>query len=69
MEYSGLALTSAYDASASATGNGTAMDSGGATTTFRCELIIGYAEAPTATPGTGFTQRAIGDSACAADTA
>jgi len=59
LEYSGLALSNAFDVSANATGNGTAMDSGGVTTTFGHELILGYAEAPSATPGTGFTQRAI----------
>jgi hypothetical protein len=59
MDYSGLALSSAFDASANATGTGTSMNSGGATTTFAHELVVGYAEAPNAMPGTGFTQRAV----------
>jgi len=55
-EYSGLALSDAFDVSANASGNGTAMASGPATTTVAHELILGYAEAPSATAGTGFTE-------------
>lgn len=59
MEYSGVALANAFDVHAEATGTGTAMDSGPATTTFGHELIVGYAEAPAATPGSAFTERAL----------
>jgi hypothetical protein len=59
MEYSGLALANAFDVSAQASGNGTALSSGPATTTAAHELVLGYAEAPSASPGIGFTQRAL----------
>jgi hypothetical protein len=56
LEYSGLALSNAFDVSANASGNGTAMASGTASTTAGHELILGYAEAASATAGTGFTE-------------
>jgi hypothetical protein len=59
MEYSGLALANALDVHAEASGTGTAMDSGLAMTTFGHELIVGYAEAPSGMPGTGFAQRSL----------
>jgi len=57
-EYSGLAPTNAFDAEADASGTGAAMSSGTATTAFGHELLLGYAEAPSATAGTNFTMRA-----------
>jgi len=60
VEYSGLATTNAYDVYAAAMGSGTAMSSGNSpTTTFAHELLVGYAEAPSASMGTGFAQRAM----------
>ncbi len=58
LEYSGLAHANAFDVTDNASGMGTAMTSGAATTTFGHELILGYAEASSATPGTNFTMRA-----------
>jgi len=63
VEYSGIASTNAYDVDAYASGTTstamTTISSGTATTTFAHELIVGYAEAPSATMGTGFTMRAM----------
>ncbi len=58
VEYSGLALSGAFDVKSAMSGNGTAMTSGTAQTTAAHELLVGYAEAPSATAGTGFTMRA-----------
>ncbi len=58
LEYAGLALNSPFDVSANMTGTGTAMDSGAATTISAPELVLGYAEAANATPGTGFVKHA-----------
>jgi hypothetical protein len=59
-EYGGLELgTAAFDVDAIASGNGTAMDSGPATTHANNELLLGYAEAPSASAGAGFTQRVL----------
>jgi hypothetical protein len=58
LEYSGLALSGAFDVSASNSGNSTALASGNAPTTSPHELLIGYAEASNAAAGTGFTARA-----------
>lgn len=55
LEYAGLALTEAFDVQSNATGTGTSMDSGSAATTFPHELVLGYAEAPAASAGSGFT--------------
>jgi hypothetical protein len=57
-EYSGLALSDAADAQKAGAGSGTAMDSGEGITNFGNELVLGYAGASGATPGSGFTERA-----------
>jgi hypothetical protein len=55
-EWTGLATTSPVDQTASATGNGTAISSGAATTTASGELIFGYTfPVNNATAGSGFT--------------
>jgi hypothetical protein len=59
LEYSGISTTTAVDTSSYATGSGTAMNSGSATTHSAPELILGYAEAPSASAGSGFTKRAL----------
>ena len=57
LEYSGLAFLNPFDVTANSNGNGTAMSSGPATTTKGHELVLGYAEAPSASVGAGFTLR------------
>ena len=57
LEYAGLALHNTFDVTSNATGSATAMSSGSATTNAAHELILGYAEAPSATKGSGFTTR------------
>ena len=59
LEYRGLAFSNAFDATANMTGSGTAMDSGAATTTSGSELVVGFAEAASASPGAGFTRHAM----------
>lgn len=59
LEYSGIVTSNAFDVSAVATGSDTAMDSGSAMTRSAPELILGYAEAPSASAGSGFTRRAL----------
>jgi hypothetical protein len=58
VEYSGLALNDAFDVVAYSSGNSAAMSSGTASTSVAHELILGYAEAPSASAGTGFAARA-----------
>jgi hypothetical protein len=58
LDYSGIATTAAFDATSNQSGTGTAMTSGGASTTAAHELILGFAEAGNASVGTGFTSRA-----------
>jgi hypothetical protein len=57
LEYAGLAGSDAFDVSAAMTGSGTMMFSGAATTHAGNELIVGYAEAPGASPSTNDTER------------
>jgi len=58
-EYAGLATTSMLDQETSATGTGTALNSGSVTTTQANELVFGYAFVQNALSqgGTGFTVR------------
>jgi hypothetical protein len=62
LEYANLLATSAFDVAAENNGDNTGsnafMTSDHATTRFGNELILGYAEAPGATVGTGFVQHA-----------
>jgi hypothetical protein len=58
--YGGLAGTGSYDTHAENSGTGAAMDSGEhLTTKYAHQLVLGYAEAGAATPGSGFTERAM----------
>ena len=57
LEYAGLIGSDAFDASAAATGSGTEMQSGFATTHYDNELLLGYAEAPSATAAGNYTAR------------
>jgi hypothetical protein len=58
LEYAGLLGSDAFDASAAQTGSGTMMQSGVATTHYDNELLLGYAEAPSASPAGNYTERA-----------
>jgi hypothetical protein len=59
LEYSGLAASNPVDISVVATGTGTDVDSGPATTTQAHVLIVGadYVETSVQAPGAGFTTR------------
>jgi hypothetical protein len=59
LEYSGILGANAVDVTEQASGTGTAMSSTAGSTTNAHDLIIGYAEAPGATAGAGFTARKI----------
>jgi hypothetical protein len=70
-EYSGVATSSSLDVQNSATGTGTAANSGNVTTTNASDLLVGFCENDTngalsVTPGAGWTQRELvdGESLC-----
>ena len=61
LEYGGIATSSPFDIGTGATGSGTLVSSGGASTTNANDLIIGanLTTGATAAPGAGFTARMI----------
>jgi hypothetical protein len=63
LEYSGIVASEPVDATAAGSGNGTAMDSGSATTTQAHDLLVAAATANASSAGSGFTLRisTIGD--------
>jgi chitodextrinase len=61
LEYSGIVASGALDVSAGASGNGTALNSGSATTTNAIDLLVGanYVGGAFAAVGNGYTQRLV----------
>jgi hypothetical protein len=67
LEYTGLSLTHPFDTDAYDSGNGSAMDSGSASTSSAHELLFAYAHATAPMAGSGFAARDSGDNSLVED--